>query len=213
MMLIAAGVAIALASQTPSYAATPQKAALGALAAGRSARPMTVVRTNVAGRYATVLVRGARLEGAPVDAPILLERFSFGWQPLEMVNFRCRLQTHAISPRDQQRLMRGMPRPQTPPPDRVCGEDDNDVGPPLQIEAVRRQMQGPFIPTVTVAGDFALGQWYGAGGGQSLFARRAGSWNRLTGGGGALGVTEMRRYHVPQSAWCTFRIYDAPCRV
>ena len=210
MIPIAAGFAITLSSQNPSYAATPQKAALGAL---YPVRPTVVVRTNVAGRYATVLIRGAMLEGSPIDAPILVERFSFGWQPIEVVNFVCRLQTHAISPRDQQRLMLGMPPPHTPPPDRVCGEDDTDAGPVPQIEAVRRLMQGPMTPTVTVAGGYALGHWYGNGGGMTLFALRAGSWHRLTGGGGALGVSEMRRYHVPQSAWCTFRIYDAPCNV
>ena len=210
MMLIAAGLALALASVNPSYAATPQRAALGAVS---SVRPSVVVRTNVAGRYATVLIRGAILEGSPIDAPILVERFSFGWQALEVVNFPCRLQTHAISPRDQQRLMLGMPPPRPSTPDRVCGEDDNDVGPVPQVEAVRRVMQGPLVPTVIVADGYALGQWYGAGGGQSLFQRRGGTWQRLTGGGGAFGVAEMRRYRVPQSVWCTFRIHDAPCKV
>jgi hypothetical protein len=210
MTPIAAGIAIALALPHPSYAATPQQAALDAVYASRSA---VVVRTNVVGRFATVLLRGAKLEGAPVDEPILLERFSFGWQPLDIVNFPCRLLTHAIPPRDTQRLMLGMPRLRTQPPGRVCNEDDNDVGPAPQTEAVRRLMQGPLTPTVVVAGDYALGQWYGAGGGQSLFVLRAGSWHRLTGGGGALGVSEMRRYHVPQSAWCTFRIYNAACKV
>ena len=210
MMLIVAGIAISLALPHPSYAVTPQQAALGAV---HSVGPTAVVRTNVAGRYATVLIRGARLENALINAPILVERFSFGWQPLEVVNFRCRLQTHAISPRDQQRLMLGMPSPLPPTHDRVCNEDDTDVGPVSQVEAVRRLMQGPMTPTVTVAGDYALGHWYGNGGGMTLFARRAGSWHRLTGGGGALGVSDMRRYHVPQSVWCALRIYDAPCKV
>jgi hypothetical protein len=207
MMLIAVGIAIVLASQNPSYAATPQTAALGAL---YPVRPTVVVRTNVAGRYATVLIRGAMLEGASIDAPILVERFSFGWQPLEVVNFVCRLQTHGLSLRDTRRLMQGMPPPQD---DRPCAGDDTDAGPAAQVEAVRRLMQGPLTPTVTVADGYALGHWYGAGGGQSLFQLRAGTWRRLTGGGGALGVAAMRRYHVPQSVWCTFRIYGAPCKV
>ena len=207
MTPIAAGIAIALALQYPSYAATPQKAALGAVS---PVRPAVVLRTNVAGRYATVLIRGAMLEGASIDAPILVERFSFGWQPIEVVNFACRLQSHGLSLRDERRLMHGMPPPGD---DRACAGDDRDTGPVAQVEAVRRLMQGPLTPTVSVADGYALGHWYGAGGGETLFQLRAGSWHRLTGGGGALGVSEMRRYHVPRSVWCTFRIYDAPCKV
>jgi hypothetical protein len=209
MLLIAAGFAIALATQSASYAATPQKAALAALHSGR---PMTVARTNLAGRYATVLIRGAMLEGEPVTAPILLERFSFGWQPIELVNFACRRESHGLSLPDRERLMQGMPSPPPPAAD-PCAFDISDTGPPAQVEAVRRLMQGPLIPAVTIAGGYALGHWYGAGGGQSLYQRRAGSWHRLTGGGGALGISEMRRFHVPRSAWCTFRVYDAPCKV
>jgi hypothetical protein len=192
--------------QHPSYASTPQRAALGAL---YPVRPTVVVRTNVAGRYAAVLVRGAWLEGAPINAPILVERFSFGWQPLELLNFRCRLHSHGLPRHDEQRLMRGMP---TMLDDRACREDSRDAGPVRQVESVRRLMQGPLTPWVTVAGGYALGDWYGAGGGYGLFRLRADSWQRIA-GGGALGVSDMRRYHIPQSAWCTFRIYDAPCNV
>lgn len=208
MTSIAAGIAIALAVQHLSYAATPQKAALGAVGTAPGIRPW-IVRTNVAGRYATVLIRRAILEGSPVDAPILIERFSFGWQPLESLNFACRLRSHDISPRDQQRLMVGMPSPLD---DRVCREDSRDAGPVRQVEAVRRLMQGPLTPWVTVSGGYALGDWYGAGGGYALFVFRAGSWQRITGGGGALGVSDMRRYHIPQSAWCPFRIFNAHCK-
>ena|ERR1700681_2046810 len=210
MMLMAAGFAIALAAQNPSYAATPQKAALAAVS---PVRPAPIVRINVAGRYATVRIRGAMLEGSLIDAPILVERFSFGWQPLEVVNFVCRLQSHGLSPRDQRQLMQGMPSPIPPPAGRACNEDNTDVGPAPQVEAVRRLMQGPLTPSVTVARGYALGHWYGAGGGETLFVFRAGNWHRLTGGGGALGAAGMRWHHVPQSVWCTFRIYDAPCKV
>ncbi len=208
MLLIAAGIAIALTGPHHSYAPTPQKAALGAVYPHSAVT--SVLRTNVAGRYATVLIRGAMQEAAPINAPILVEHFSFGWQPLEVVNFACRLRTHDISPHDQQRLMRGMPPPQD---DRACTADTRDAGPVQQVEAVRRLMQGPLTPTVSVAGGYALGEWYGAGGGYALFRFRAGSWQQITGGGGALGVSDMRRYHIPQSAWCTFRIFNAPCKV
>ena len=63
MTLIGGAIVIALASQHPSYAATPQQAALAAVYV---ARPAVVLRTNVAGRYATVLIRGAMLEGASI---------------------------------------------------------------------------------------------------------------------------------------------------
>ena len=210
-MVIAGAVSVALAGvvQRHAYAATPQQAAIATVYRVPHAR-IVVVRTNVAGRYATVVTRGGMMEGSPATAAILVQRFSFGWQPLESLDFRCRLDAHDIPPPTKQRLMAGMPPPQV---ERSCSGEARDSGPPAQVEAVRRQMQGPLVPQVTIAGRYALGQWYGAGGGQWLFASRGGSWHFVAGGGGAMGVREMRRYHVPSSAWCTFHLPDAHCSV
>lgn len=72
-------------------------------------------------------------------------------------------------------------------------------------------MRGPLVPAVVVFGEWALGNWYGGGGGQSLYRKQRGQWLLVTSGGGAMGTEEMRKYGVPPSAWCKLRIYDPKC--
>ncbi len=188
-------------------AATPQRAAVRIVSFGLKT-PATVKHTNVIGRYAVVLTSGGMMEGSNVTAPILVEHFSFGWQPIDLLNFRCSLGSHDLTPRVDALLMRGMPKPQD---DRPCRGVLTDSGPRPDVEAVRRLMRGPLVPAVVVSGNWAIGEWYGAGGGETLFRRRDGRWSRTTGGGGAMGVQEMREYGVPRADWCSFGIYDAKC--
>lgn len=190
------------------YALTPAQAAKDVLhpAKGHS---VVVRRINVVGRYATVVSRGGLMEGELTTEPILVERFSFGWQALEIVNFRCRLDGHAISEHDKAQLMRGMP---TPIDDRPCTGVTKDAGPTSDVDAVRRQLGWGLVPTVVVSGNFALGSWYGGGGGATLFKKLGGAWNRIGGGGGAMGIADIKKYGVPSSAWCPFGIYNAKCR-
>ena len=77
-----------------TFSDTPEGAALQAVY-GLEQRPV-VERMNVAGSYAAVLISGGMMEGAPISAPILVEHFSFGWQALDLLNFRCRLQSHGL---------------------------------------------------------------------------------------------------------------------
>ena len=189
--------------------ATPQQAALRTVGFGFGLEPPpVVVRVNIAGRYAAVLTRGGIMEGSKVTDPILLEHFSFGWQPLEMLNFRCRLDGHHLGFATNARLMRGMPRPID---DRPCKWTSQDAGPPADVEAVRRLMRGPLVPFVSVSHGWAMGQWYGGGGGQTLFQLRHGTWTFVAGGGGAMGTEEMRKYGVPQTSWCALGIDSAVC--
>lgn len=197
---------IALLALTP-FASTPALAAIHALYAPKG-QSVVVQRINVVGRYATVVSRGGQMESRAVTEPILVEHFSFGWQALEMINFQCRLDGHAISARDKALLMRAMPKPED---DRPCKGISEDAGPTADVEAVRRQMHGPLVPHVVANGDFALGEWYGAGGGESLFKKLGGGWHRIAGGGGAMGTADMKKYGVPSSAWRAFGIYDAKC--
>ena len=188
------------------FAATPQQAALRAVAVP----PVKAVvqRVNIAGPYAAVLTRGGMMEGAPVTVPILVKHFSFGWQPIEFLNFRCRLDTQVHSAAMRRSLMIGMPALQD---DRPCTGYTTDTGGAADISAVRRLMHGPLVNSVAVSGDWALGNWYGAGGGQWLFHKTRGIWRSIAGGGGAMGVHEMTEYGVPRSAWCAFAIHDAHC--
>lgn len=186
---------------------TPQQAAIAVGDIGLK-KPPVVTRINLVGAYAMVLTRGAAVEGHSVTSPILVERFSFGWQALEIVNFRCSLDVHALGAHVDARLMQSMPTPQD---DRPCRGLYKDAGPRTDVLAVRKKMRGPLIPSVVVSGDWALGEWYGGGGGQSLYRKRNEAWALVTSVGGAMGIAEMLHYGVPRSAWCAFGIYDAKC--
>ena len=107
-----------------------------------------------------VLLHGASMEGAPIAAPILLKHFSFGWQTLALVNSRCEIAAYDLGSRAEALLMQGMPAPKD---DRPCKGIWKDAGPQAQVDAIRLQMSHALIPSVVVAGDYALGEWYGAG--------------------------------------------------
>ncbi len=178
-------------------AATAQAAALFAL---EPRVAPTVIRVNVAGRYATVLISGGKMEGSFVDAPILVEHFSFGWQALTLVNDGCDLPQGGPSSQTAI-LLRGMPRL---PTYRGACLRLYDFGPIADVEAIRERLRGPLVPYVVVQGAFALGDWYGAGGGQNLYHRENGNWTRIAGGGGAMNVSELRRLGVPLRTACNF---------
>jgi hypothetical protein len=194
-----------------NYAATPENAAMNALYIGPNGTA-AIARVNRSGAYAAVLVKGARMEGVLVDAPVLVQRFSFGWQPIDVLNFRCRLEAHDLGLQVETTLMEGMPKPVD---DRPC-HGLRDTGPSAKVEAVRYLMRGPLVPYVVVAGDWAIGSWYGAGGGETLYRyqsldKRTG-WGVIASGGGALDTSDMRAFGVPPSDWCKFGIYNAACR-
>lgn len=197
-----------LAAAVLQAASTPQRAAIGAMYSDPK-KPPVVRRVNVAGSYAAVLTSGGRIEGELVTVPILVERFSFGWQALDLLSLRCRLGSRELGQRVDVALTAGMPQPAD---DRPCRGYRADAGPTADVEAVRRLMGGPLVPYVRVAGDWALGEWYGAGGGEALYRKNNGRWQLVENGGGALDVGYMRRYGVPQSAWCELGIFDAKCR-
>ncbi len=190
----------------PVHATTAQEAALRTVAFGTK-KPPIVRRTNRDGRYAVVLTGGGLMESAPVTAPILVERFSFGWQAIDLVSSQCQLEAYGVSPDATAILLRGMPVSRN----QLDCKPARDSGPPAEVEAVRSLMRGPLVPYVAVSGDWALGEWYGAGGGQSLYHRTSGGWKLVTSGGGALGTDGVRAYGVPSSHWCALHIYNATC--
>jgi hypothetical protein len=191
-----------------NYGPTPRQAAMHILMTFKGA-PLVFERVNVAGRYATVLSNGEVMPGGADHEPILFERFSFGWQPLIWLS-RCDLDGRAISARDQELLVRGMPKPAD---GRPCTDlRTGDAGPPAAVEAVRRLRHERFVPSVMVAGNFALVQWMnGPGGGQALYRKRSGRWDLIAGGGGALNADDLRALAAPQAALCVFRAYGADC--
>lgn len=200
-------IAVLLAAVTAhAYAATPQSAALGAMYSDPK-KPAVVVRANVVGNYAIVLTRGGRIEGEPVTEAILVEHVAFGWQPLALLDGQCTLDAQQLGSKREGDLMAGMPSLKN---DRPCRGAFKDAGPAADIESVRRLMPGPLVPYVLISGDWAKGEWYGAGGGDALYHKRGDTWTLIENGGGAIGVDYMKKYGVPQSAWCALGIFDAP---
>ena len=196
-----AALVFALSLPYVTHAATPQGAALGVLYPHSG---VTVLRVNVVGKYATVLTRGATMEGAPVKGSLLLEHFSFGWQALALLDY-CRFDK-GFSARDRSMLLQGMPAPR--------GADDcvslGDSGPQRDIESVRLLMHG-LIPYVVVRGDYAVGEWYGSGGGQHFYRKGNGTWGRIGGSGGSMSASEVMALGVPAKDLCAFHVYDAHC--
>ena len=191
------------------YASTPERAALRVIYPA-STKPAVVRRVNVVGPYATVLTSGGLMESNPVGEAILLQRFSFGWQALEILDVPCRLHDHALGARNERVLMSGMPRPHGDD-FRMCS-GRKDAGSAEDVQEVRRLVDGPFVPSVIVSHVWAMAEWYGAGGGMSLWRKRNGRWRLVQGGGGAIGRALMRMHGVPESEWCTLGVVDARCR-
>jgi len=186
------------------YEPTPQRAVIAVLGGPH----VRAIRTNIVGRYAAVLTRGGIIEGADVTWAILAEHFSFGWQPLDALNFSCNLNDHPISARDKKALMLGMPRMKEEGP---CRGYSGDAGPRADVESIRQMMISVFIPSVRVSGQFALGHWYGGGGGERLFQRVGGKWQSIAGGGGAMDAEDLGRYGVPRMTQCFFIVDDPKC--
>ncbi len=190
------------------FAATPERAFARSVYTKSGAR-LVIARTNVVGNFATVLARNGMMEGRPTTAPILFERFGFGWQALESLDFRCRLDTHGISSGAKVALMRGMPMPSV---EAACDTfGGTDVGPASDIEALRRVSHEPLVPSLAVAENYALVSWYGGGGGEKLYRKRAGTWRFVKGGGGPLDAGIMESLGVPSKLWCTMRVFRATC--
>jgi len=55
------------------------------------AGPAIVIRTNSNGQYAVVHVKAREKGGQPIDGPILVQHFSFGWEAIDFVDGRCAL--------------------------------------------------------------------------------------------------------------------------
>jgi len=205
MSVSIAAILIALASPM-HHPATPVEAALSAVYAGPS--HIRVVRVNVAGSYATVLLQGAMMEGQTQTSPILVERFPFGWQAVDALTVRCRLTSRHLGASTEKRLLRSMPSPSNQP---ACWGETRDAGPAVDVLALRRQATELLVPSVRVSGRYGVVDWYGSGGGQTLYQKTNGQWHLIQGGGGVLDIATLRAHQVPENAWCTLAIYDRSC--
>ena len=140
-MMFPALILVAVLSAGHRYGDTPQTAVLTAVYAP-AGKTVIITRTNIVGRYATVRLRGALIAGGSADhAAILLEHFSFGWQPIESLDFRGRLDGHAIPAANKVRLMDGMPAMK---PGQEL--DSRDIGPVSDVESARLLSDQEVVP-------------------------------------------------------------------
>ena len=189
------------------FASTPTRAVLQRFTSAD--RPATVIRSNVAGHYATVLLRDGIVEGSPLTEAVLVERFAFGGQPLTIVDTPCVFAKRDIGPEIVVRLTHGMPPVSKSGP---CARDDRrDAGSTADVEAVRRLMIGPLVPWVSVSGAYAAGHWYGAGGGGQIFRRAANGWTPIGGSGGSTGFEDLRHIGVPARDACRLGFTSPAC--
>jgi hypothetical protein len=185
------------AAAATAYGPTPQRALL---AAYREAKPApAILLVNTVGRFAIVVARGGyvdQLTHSPTSA-YLLERFSFGWQPLDVVLDDCLLGFRGISAADQRRLLAGMHVPYVVD---VCNRVVHDVGPAADIAVLRARMSGPMVPSVVISGQYAYAQEYGDGGGCGLFRRAGSGWTLLSGCKGSPNPSVLAT--IPTSTLC-----------
>jgi hypothetical protein len=152
-------------------------------------------------RFALIRFLNGKIEGEIISGYLLAQRFSFGWQLVDFGErkFRlCDLRARAATKAEVE-TMRHWLRPGEPSKmEGGCGFAGRDVGPEKDIAAVRKFPQPTqLVPSVRVAGGFALLQWTLPGGGMTLYKRSSDGWSVVTGGGGALARSDLLRYGIP----------------
>jgi hypothetical protein len=186
----------------PRIARTPEIAATNSVG-GKA------IQTNLAGRYALVVVRGGHFEDSVGDLVILTKHFSFGWQSIADVYTNCDVVEMIASESERLDLLHnvhGIHTTKGPCPAAGSVVDD---GPRADVEAIRASDPAAFVETVRVAQAYALAALPDA---QHLYRREADRWVRIAGGGGSLAGEDLKQYGVPRSDWCTLLPYDAGCQ-
>jgi hypothetical protein len=154
---------------------TPQAAALLFLQPRTTHSHPFVHVTAATARYAIVRFTGAVIESTPASGYLLAQKFSFGWQPIDL----------SIGSK----------------PLAIPGSASNqrDVGPTADVEAVRAHGAGftEIIPFVRVMDGYAIMQWWGWGGGENFYKKTPRGWKQFTGGGGATTINDLVSKGVP----------------
>lgn len=172
-------------------------------AAMRAVHGSRVEHTTVSGNFAVVSVTDGRLENAGLRTPLLLERFRFGWQPIELLDTQCPVRARIHDELQLRALLNGFHITRGT----ACTEPI-DSGPSGDIEAIRAAMT-KFVPFVHVADGYALAQWELPGGGVALYRKTGDSWKQLVSTGGALGVSDAEQFGIPKPVACKLGFPDA----
>jgi hypothetical protein len=133
-----------------------------------------ITSAQVKGNVAVVSFSHGKIEGVDRSGKLLLRHYVFGWQAVSMAGSK----------------------------EAFNAADLHDTGESADVESIRRKMADKYhsheiIGPVHVVRDYAIANWWGIGGGQALFRKVGSAWTVVTAGGGALGMSDLRRYGVP----------------
>jgi hypothetical protein len=183
---------------------TPQAGALAFLqpTAGVHAIVRVLAKTP---SYAVLQFTHAEIEGQVASGQILVKRFAFGWQAIDLSSAStltaCSVRAHYLPAADFARL-RSVLSASTVDCPTGDDTDQRDVGPAADVSAVRALMVGAaeIIPFVRVVKNYAFLEWVGNGGGENFYKKTVSGWKKFAGGGGAYQSYELHQhYGVPLS--------------
>jgi hypothetical protein len=174
--------------------------ATGFFPGGRGRAPVRLTRIATVGTFAVVSFQHGTLEATDFSGQILLQRFPFGWQAIDVSRSLTTedLEAHGVSASDASLLLnRSVPEKGMHARASPCAAD---VGTRADVAAVRQLLlyrQNEAILQVTIVSGFALAAWAGNGGGMDVLAERSGTWRDLAGGGGAVNAADLEKLEIP----------------
>lgn len=165
---------------------------------------VSITRMTKAGDYAVASFEHGRIEGSHYSGQLLLQRFDFGWQVVDLSASRrfttADLTAHGITAGTAAALLQGFVPSKFPwgtYHGALCAEDSGDTRDVTAIRKLLLMSVGEAISPVVVDSGYAFARWFGNGGGEDIFLERNGAWTRIAGGGGAFNTKDLVTYHVP----------------
>jgi len=202
------GVALGATSTLPRYGSTPVESVRMIYRTSDLHAKVQVLSSTVLANVAVVVIRGTPMDDADRGTPLLLQRFSFGWQPVSVVDAPCDLDRRGITASDEAKLAAGIHLASNSA-ERCASERDR--GSAEDVAAIRRQMFGPVVPFVIVDDGYAFAPEYGDGGGCGLFRKTSDGWEQIGGCKGALTPGVVEQYRIPLNTQCTLGIAETGC--
>jgi hypothetical protein len=199
-------IATLILAATVAAPQTPQAGALAFLQPRVGIHPILRI-TAQAPNYAVLQFNHAEIEGQLAAGQILVKRFPFGWQAIDLSSgpplTMCSVRAHGLPAVDFARLRSALSASTANCPKGVDA-DQHDVGSAADVSAVRALMvsggRSEIVPFVRVIQNYAYAPWFGNGGGENFYKKTTVGWKKLVGGGGAYQSYELhKQYGVPLS--------------